>query len=155
MQACEACPNRLGTDGPSYTLHCVFPSEVLCGECESAAAASHAAPLLPAAQEGPNGYTRYLLLSVVNCIGQCRAILTEGKMFCHEEHALRLAALALQADRGDRTAGPASRTPHFRLEDYVPARVSGWLHATLIAPSATWKPPSLLLRCWKNWVDRI
>ena len=71
MQACEACPNRLGTDGtdgPSYSLHCVFPSEVLCGECESAAAASHAAPLLPAAQEGPHGYTRYLLLSVVKVI---------------------------------------------------------------------------------------
>ena len=65
-------------------------------------------------------------------------------MFCHEEHALQLAALALQADRGDRTAGPASRTPHFRLEDYVPARVSGWLHATLTAPSATC---SLLLSC--------
>lgn len=42
-------------------------------------------------------------------------------MFCHDEPALRLAALALQAEKGDCIG---NRTAYFRMEDYVPARVS-------------------------------
>ena len=46
--------------------------------------------------------------------------LAEGKMFCHEEPALRLAALAMQADMGD----SARRVARVRVEDYLPSRVS-------------------------------
>lgn len=53
-------------------------------------------------------------------------IYTEGKMFCHEDNALRLAALALQTERG-RSASCA----HVRVEDYVPARVSYTITCTL------------------------
>ena len=51
----------------------------------------------------------------------------EGKMFCHEDPALELAALALQAEKGDCDLQRA----HFRLEDYVPSRVSHQLGCTL------------------------
>lgn len=42
-------------------------------------------------------------------------------MFCHDDPALGLAALALQAEKGDCID---NRTTYFRMEDYVPARVS-------------------------------
>lgn len=42
-------------------------------------------------------------------------------MFCHEEPALQLAALALQAEKGDCNG---NRATYFRMENYVPARVS-------------------------------
>ena len=45
-------------------------------------------------------------------------------MFCHEEPALKLAALALQAERGDCSSSPTTYAPRVRVEDYVPARVS-------------------------------
>lgn len=40
-------------------------------------------------------------------------------MFCHEDPALRLAALAIQAERG-------STTSLGRIEDYVPAQVNSY-----------------------------
>ena len=44
-------------------------------------------------------------------------------MFCHEESALKLAAYALQAEKGDYR--PAYKDqPYFRLEEYVPEKVS-------------------------------
>lgn len=46
---------------------------------------------------------------------------TEDMMFFHEEPALRLAALALQAEKGDNYG---NRAAYFRMENYVPARVS-------------------------------
>ena len=48
-------------------------------------------------------------------------------MFCHEDPALELAALALQAEKGDCDLQRA----HFRLEDYMPSRVSHQLGCTL------------------------
>jgi hypothetical protein len=51
------------------------------------------------------------------------SVCAEGKMFCHDEPALQLAALALQAERGDCSLGRAGHAPHVRVEDYVPARV--------------------------------
>lgn len=45
-------------------------------------------------------------------------------MFCHEEHALQLAALALQAERGGCSTRPANLAPYFRVKDYVPVPVS-------------------------------
>lgn len=42
-------------------------------------------------------------------------------MFCHDDPALGLAALALQAEKGDCIG---NRTTYFRMEDYVPPRVS-------------------------------
>ena len=45
-------------------------------------------------------------------------------MFCHDEPALKLAALALQAERGDCSSSPTGPAPRVRVEDYVPARVS-------------------------------
>lgn len=42
-------------------------------------------------------------------------------MFCHDEPALQLAALALQAEKGDCIG---NRAAYFRMDDYVPARVS-------------------------------
>ena len=45
-------------------------------------------------------------------------------MFCHEDNALNLAALAMQAER-------SSPTHILRVEDYVPARVSSHHHPFL------------------------
>jgi C-terminal processing protease CtpA/Prc len=50
---------------------------------------------------------------------QLRKDLMEGKMFCHDEHALHLAALAMQAERG---TGP-SQGQLMREENYVPATI--------------------------------
>jgi hypothetical protein len=47
---------------------------------------------------------------------QLRKDTMEGRMFCHEDHTLRLAALAIQAERGNTTSLG-------RIEDYVPAQV--------------------------------
>ncbi len=43
-------------------------------------------------------------------------------MYCHEESALKLAAFALQAEKGDQ---PDTSTHHsyFRLDDFVPKKV--------------------------------
>ena len=46
-------------------------------------------------------------------------IYAEGKMFCHEDHALQLAALAILAEKGS----TANHITHYRLEDYLPTRV--------------------------------
>ena len=46
----------------------------------------------------------------------------EGKMFCHEQSALKLAAHALQAERGDYSAMNKNQA-YFKLEDYMPTRV--------------------------------
>ncbi len=48
---------------------------------------------------------------------------TEGKMYCHEESALKLAAYALQAEKGDHQPTYKNKS-YFRLEDYVPEKVS-------------------------------
>ncbi len=48
---------------------------------------------------------------------------TEGKMYCHEESALKLAAYALQAEKGDHQPTYKNNS-YFRLEDYVPEKVS-------------------------------
>ena len=44
-------------------------------------------------------------------------------MFCHEQPALKLAAYALQAEKGDYDHRQ-SRYGYFRLEDYLPNKVS-------------------------------
>ena len=43
-------------------------------------------------------------------------------MFCHEQSALKLAAHALQAERGDYSAMNKNQA-YFKLEDYMPKRV--------------------------------
>ena len=47
---------------------------------------------------------------------------SEGKTYCHEEVALKLAAYALQAEKGDYDH-QHSRYGYFRLEDYLPKTV--------------------------------
>ena len=44
----------------------------------------------------------------------------EGKTYCHEQPALKMASFALQAEKGDM---PSKRQPYFRMEDYVPLKV--------------------------------
>ena len=53
---------------------------------------------------------------------QLRKDLLEGKMYCHEETALKLAAFALQAEKGD---CDTNKKPHdyFRPEDYLSEKV--------------------------------
>ena len=41
-------------------------------------------------------------------------------MFCHEDHALHLAALAVQAEKGN----IVRKAHHIKVEDYLPSRVS-------------------------------
>lgn len=43
-------------------------------------------------------------------------------MYCHEESALKLAAFALQAEKGDQPHPPNNQS-YFRLEDFVPEKV--------------------------------
>lgn len=44
----------------------------------------------------------------------------EGKTYCHEQPALKMASFALQAEKGDI---PSKKQPYFRMEDYVPLKV--------------------------------
>lgn len=53
---------------------------------------------------------------------QLRKDLLEGKMYCHEETALKVAAFALQAEKGDYDA-LEKRHSYFRPEDYLPEKV--------------------------------
>ena len=62
---------------------------------------------------------------------------TEGKTYCHEQPALKLAAFALQAERGDHSS-LSSQHNYFRPEDYLPTKVGVACHVTAMAlPSVT------------------
>ena len=54
---------------------------------------------------------------IVNCCPDA-----EGKTYCHEQPALKMASFALQAEKGNM---PSRKQPYFRMEDYVPLKV--WL----------------------------
>ena len=58
-------------------------------------------------------------------------------MFCHEDHILRLAALAIQAERGNTTSLG-------RIEDYVPAQVTTYHYVLNILAQ------TLGNRCWRS-----
>jgi len=55
---------------------------------------------------------------------QLRRHFLEGKMYCHEETALKLAAFALQAEKGDCATSERCRD-YFRPEDFLPEKVNG------------------------------